>query len=840
MKSKVKLLICAIALSAFFGLGFESFSDTASARPDIVKDGKPNAEIIISDKPTRSMKVAASELQANIQKISGAKLPIATSPNKEIPVKIYVGKSQYTDALKINVDDLKNGAYKMISGDNWMALIGRDNDYVFREPYCRTLEDKTRVQAEWERITGAKWNAPYGANYLRHYNKELDLWYLDERGSINAVYRFLQDLGMRWYLPDELGEIIPEKKTIQLPDANITVKPDFALRNPHSVRYFANTAEALWMMRMGWNLAPDIVGPSVLMGVAHGMSVFALNPENRKANPEFFAIINGKRFMPDKNPSFCLSSEKLIDQNVRFLRAVFDTYDPLMVSVQPADSNVLVCQCEKCAGKETPDRGRRGDASDYVWEYVNRVAKELYKTHPKKKIAALAYANYQLPPTKIAQLSPNIIVGTPSGRTFTHNNPEETALIGKIEKEWLDKLPEGSKMTYRYEYFMDARPGRKTENLPVFVMHSVARSLREAKGHCIGEHIDVARLKENFNELGVLGLNLYTTSKLWWNADQDIAPLLEEYYRLYYGPAAEKMKKLIEYSEAHWTEMPSKPETIKTYFALLSDAQAAVPADSVYGRRIDLLWQYTKPMKSILEKLAQPRDESIPPVTLHGTRPPIKPSDIKIDGKMDEKVWQDLPGKSTPEHLDLATYQLRDIVTGAKPVYPTTFKTFWADGALYMGIRCVDPDAKNLNIATRTRDDGAIWNGDLIELHLETQSHSYYALVINPAGTLVDLDWKDKKRETAWNSNAEVATQIDDKGWTIEIRIPVVDEQEAEIVELGNKGVMGRQPTKLYPWYMNLIRQRVRDAEKECTAYSPTGSKAFHNPSKFARLSSAK
>ena len=75
MKSKVKLLICAGILSVFSGLSLKSFSDTGSARPDIVKDGKPNAEIIISDKPTRSMKVAASELQANIQKISGAVKP---------------------------------------------------------------------------------------------------------------------------------------------------------------------------------------------------------------------------------------------------------------------------------------------------------------------------------------------------------------------------------------------------------------------------------------------------------------------------------------------------------------------------------------------------------------------------------------------------------------------------------------------------------------------------------------------------------------------------------------------------------------------------------------------
>jgi hypothetical protein len=840
MKRKSKLLISAGALAVLLGLNFTSFSDNASARPDIVKDGKPNAEIIISDKPTRSMKMAASELQANIQKISGAKLPITTVPNKDVPVKIYVGKSTHTDALGIKNEGLKHGAFRMVSGDKWLALVGIDDNYVFKEPYAKSPDDGARVQAEWERITGAKWLTPYGTSPLRHYNKELDLWYLDERGSVNAVYRFLNDLGMRWYMPGELGEIVPDKKTIPLSNIDKTVRPDFALRELHSRATFSNTSEALWTMRLGRNIAPDIVGPYITGAVAHGMTKVGQQPGSRANYPEFFAIINGKRFMPEKNPSFCLSSKELLDQNVRYLRAVFDVYNPLMVSVQPADSNVLVCQCEKCAGKGTPERGRRGDASDYVWEYIDRVAREVYKTHPNNKIAALAYANYQLPPTKIATLSPNIIVGTPSGRTFTHNDPQETELIRKITKEWLDKLPEGSKQIYHYEYFMDARPGRRTENLPVFVTGSVAQSLRDVKGVCIGEHIDVERYRDSLIDLGVMHLNLYVTSKLWWDADQDLKALLEEYYTLYYGPAREQMKKVIEYAEAHWTEMPSNPETIKTYFTLLAEAQAAVPADSVYGKRIDLMWQYTKPMKSIVDKLAQPRDESIPPVLLGGTRPPIKLSDIKIDGKMDEKVWQNLPGKSTPEHLDLATYQLRDIVTGAKPVYPTTFKTFWAEGSLYMGIRCEDPDAKNLNIATRTRDDAAIWNGDLIELHLETQNHSYYALVINPAGTLVDLDWKDKKRETAWNSKAEVATQIDDKGWTIEIRIPVVDEQEAEIVELGKNGVMGRQPTKLYPWYMNLIRQRVRGTEKECSAYSPTGTTGFHNPAKFARLSSKK
>ena len=40
----------------------------------LIENGQPRAEIIISDKPQRSTRLAARELQAGIQKISGARL----------------------------------------------------------------------------------------------------------------------------------------------------------------------------------------------------------------------------------------------------------------------------------------------------------------------------------------------------------------------------------------------------------------------------------------------------------------------------------------------------------------------------------------------------------------------------------------------------------------------------------------------------------------------------------------------------------------------------------------------------------------------------------------------
>ena len=51
-----------------------------------------------------------------------------------------------------------------------------------------------------------------------------------------------------------------------------------------------------------------------------------------------------------------------------------------------------------------------GFLSDYVWAYQNRLAEEVAKTHPQKKVFAYAYQNTFLPPEKIDKLHPNLAV----------------------------------------------------------------------------------------------------------------------------------------------------------------------------------------------------------------------------------------------------------------------------------------------------------------------------------------------------------------------------------------------------------------------------------------------
>ena len=121
----------------------------------IVEDGQPRAEIVISDKPQRSTRLAAQELQDQIVKISGARLPIVTQATGKA-VKIFVGASAQSP---IKADGLQHGAYRIATGADWMALIGDDNDFTPIEPWAKHNGDVAsgKLQSEWDKITGAQW-----------------------------------------------------------------------------------------------------------------------------------------------------------------------------------------------------------------------------------------------------------------------------------------------------------------------------------------------------------------------------------------------------------------------------------------------------------------------------------------------------------------------------------------------------------------------------------------------------------------------------------------------------------------------------------------------------------
>jgi len=291
--------------------------------------------------------------------------------------------------------------------------------------------------------------------------------------------------------------------------------------------------------------------------------------------------------------------------------------------------------------------------------------------------------------------------------------------------------------------------------------------------------------------------------------------LLEEYYTLFYGPAREAMKKFIEYCEQNWPRMRNEVEPINRACELMAAAQAAVEPDSIYGRRVAMVAEYLELIQPLREQLSREREG--PEV-----RVPCRPAaDIVVDGQLDDAFWKGVP-----------VIELRDRISGDAPKVGTSVRMAWGDNhVLYLGVRCEEPDMAGIMDTA----DGAlgIFNGDCVDLLLETPIHSYYQVVVSPSGTLLDMD-RSRGFNTRWSSQAAVAVHPGTNYWSLEIQLPAAGEDAREMDP--NTGVAGSMPRVDAPWYFNLGRSRSRDGQAESSVVSPTGKSRFNDRFLFGRL----
>jgi len=293
--------------------------------------------------------------------------------------------------------------------------------------------------------------------------------------------------------------------------------------------------------------------------------------------------------------------------------------------------------------------------------------------------------------------------------------------------------------------------------------------------------------------------------------------MFREYCDLFYGPAGDEMRAFFEHCEANWQDLSKdKDKTVKA-LALFDAAVQKADADAVYGKRLAVMGDYLKALRSRSKQLQQERG----PVPVQ--RVYREARGIKLDGVFDDDCWKRL-------HY-YANGNLRELQTGRQPFHQTSYKVAWDRGAIYFAIHCKDRPGEPLNIGTKRNDDPATWYGDVVEILLETDQHSYYQIAINPSGSICDLDRESRKQNWLWGAQAEVATHIGRGYWNVEIKIPVVQDRDDPFHR-----VVGRKPSRTLPWFFNVCRQRVRDNGTEFSAFSPTGKPHFHVPIKFGKL----
>lgn len=771
-------------------------------------------------------KLAAKELQNTLLKMTGATLPVVTERSLE-KTAIFVGMSRWTEDLNLSTKELKHGAFRMASGEGWLALLGADKDFVPIEPWGRKREanEAARVNAEWDQITGDTfWNT--ASDLYQLYHPELDIWVLDDAGTFNAVNEFLRSLGCRWFAPGEIGEVVPKVPTIALPKVNRTVVPDFAFRR--FVYYTQHTGigdRALWNLRLGLNFGAEIAG---FPQICHGMKFVIKREEMKRAHPEMYLMINGKRdttYKADGVPN--LLSPVLFEKQVKHVRAMFDHFHEPMHNIDLVDGySGLMGDDPAWRAQLTPARGWTGEMSDHVFGYLNRMALELHRSHPDRFVSALAYGSYRQPPQTIEKLSPNLaLIDVRHRQEFWEEAKWNECRQWRAE--WLKKLSSGKYITW--DFCSNARP--EQAGRPVYSSRLISRDLRELKGISLGELVEIyahpAGKEKSFgyDDLAIEHLNLYLTARLYWDANQDVDALLADYCANYFGPAAESMRAFITHAEANWMHMNTNAAKIGESFDLLAKAKAAVVPASQPGRRIQQVADTMKPLEALRAQLSRKRDTDLDYRVLLTENTGAKPLGSKpLDGNVDEAYW--------------GTVRIAPLIK-VRPEQPqpkagTNFRIQRDGSTLHIGIVCHEPDMQSLKSTTTQNDDPKLLDGDCVTLLIETPSRSYYEISINPAGAVYDLDHAPSGKGSDWNSGAQVAVHRGDQLWSIEMRLPIVG-AEAFVID-PTKGIDGEQPKELFPWHFNLCRSRVCNAQPERTALSPTGQDDFHVPGKFAKL----
>jgi hypothetical protein len=494
---------------------------------DLVRDGKPVAVIVVPFEPNEVETLAARELADHVEKMSGAKL-LTYSP-KELDAFLERARN--------------DGAVPVVLGRAALPRL-----------------DKT-LKAKGDRPGTFALTATKDSIFIAGL----------EYGTAFGVSELLEQQGVRWFMPGDLGTVIPQQKTVTVAEQETVQVPSFA------TRWFQ-------MPDKDWQVKVRCGGPQ--FPSAHGLP--GVPPF--KTSPELYALIDGKRVQRQH----CLSNPKTLEAVVAAVKDQRKKGRGPTIGMGPNDGRGF-CECEHCrkldGGDFDPFSNDPSVTDRYVW-FFNQVLDRVSGDYPDTKIAFYIYHSYMRPPVKhkpnpriVGALAPIAL-----DRVHGFSNPvaPEKSYAKWLLQEWAKIMPE----VYDRGYWSNlADPG-----FPFIIVHRLRDEIPVS--HDLG--LKGWRVETFPNYAAYLPSN-YVAAKLMWNHKADVDALLKDFAEKFFGPASVPMSKYVARMDAALRDSPhitgsawDMPHHYPAPFrkemrTLLDEATKASAGKGVFAERVGVI-----------------------------------------------------------------------------------------------------------------------------------------------------------------------------------------------------------------------------------------------------------
>jgi hypothetical protein len=764
----------------------------------LVTDGKPVATIVIAKEPTCAACFAAAELQYHVQKITGAVLPVARNNATIDGTRILVGESEATQAIKLFNKDFEPQEYLVQVRAGTIVLMGRDKN----DRRLFDYQDSASFPDEF-----------------------------DEQGTCYAVYDFLERFcDVRWYLPTEMGIACPSAPTLAVRQGEVRRSPAMKYRYqdpgyPLPADLCGDTIKGLqpipilpWREQFLW-VARNRVGGEPYR-VTHSFEGYY--DRFQTEHPDWFA-----QGYKGKSSQMCYTNPGFIQQVAQDARDYFDGKGLKpggqalgdYFSLVPMDTGGW-CKCSRCQAL-LHDKATRGvdevndRVSDYIFYFVNQVAREVRRTHPDKYVSTLGYWEYAYPP-RSGHLEPNVAVTLCLDARMVYNLKVQDN-NRRILRAWRDES--SSRYLSLWLYYCYPSYKAMTEQFrcfPGFFAQSVVKQFREYRLAGVrGVYFEPSYLSDGRRSPLFDQLETYVTWKLADDPVLDGKQLIREFFSRYYGAAAEPMRALytaIEETYSNPANYPVDPglqseqiawghlgtEKRMAEFGKLMDAARAAATTDLEKQRVALfdkgIWNYMQAGRKAFNersKLFAPtiQKANVPRIAVAGGDPnKVNWSSATVLGN-----WRGLTGDPTDRKIE------------ARLAHDGRF--------LYLQLE------ERLDPQRLRRTDNTVWGEDEWEIYVARQrARPYRQMGVNANAVHLDIAWGEPSAK--WDSGAVVVSDTKSTDhWTTRIAFPMA--------KLLPDGV---EPDRTF--YLNILRATN---SKDALAWVPTFG-GFHEPSRLGEI----